>query len=130
MISTASVAYLASLMCDDFILPVELDKNPMIWNTSKHFHKTFVKAGEYSLQFGLNENLGLDANGLGRVHKEGAPSAICLSMPCPLVTGYLGFGDFHSENGLIVVLEQKLANFDTVFFGEEYKEYKEIDNET
>ena len=102
MISTGSVSYLASLMCDDSISPVELDETPMVWNTSKHFHKTFVKAGGYSLQFGLNENLGLEANGLGRVHKKGAPSAICLSMPCPLITGYLGFGDYHIENGFSI----------------------------
>lgn len=102
MISTGSVFYMASLMCDDSISPVALDDAPMVWSTSKHFHKTFVRAGGYSLQFGLNENLGLDANGLGRVHKKGAPSAICLSMPCPLVTGYLGFGDYHSENGFSI----------------------------
>lgn len=81
MITAASFFYMASLFCDDSVSPWELEEKPMIWSTSKYFHKTFVKAGGYSLEFDTNADPHYDANGLGRIHKEGAPSTICLSVP-------------------------------------------------
>lgn len=81
MITAASFFYPASLICDDSIVPSEFDDGAMVWSTSKHFHKTFVRAGEYSLEFDTNANPEHDSNGLGRVHKKGAVGTICLSIP-------------------------------------------------
>ena len=83
MITTASNFYAASLICDDSIPadPAE-DTNPTAYLTSDRFHKLFLKAGGYGLEFDLNADPHYDASGLGRVHRQGAPSAICLSQPC------------------------------------------------
>lgn len=84
MITTASNLHAAYLMCDDSIdaLPV-CDHEPCIFMTSGHFHKLFAKSSGYSLEFDLNADNRYDAGGLGRVHRDGAPSAICMSLPCP-----------------------------------------------
>ena len=81
MITTASLFYVASLYCDDTIQPIENKEEPIVWSTSKHFHKTFVKTDEYSLEFDTNADPHYDGSGLGRIHKKGAPSTLCLSMP-------------------------------------------------
>lgn len=87
MITAASFFYAAGLFCNPSITPKEAE-TPMVWRTSKHFHKTFVKADGYSLQLDTNADAHYDANGLGRVHKVGAPSAICLSMPFAKTPNY------------------------------------------
>lgn len=81
MITASSFFYPASLICDDSIMPSAFDESPMVWSTSKHFHKTFARAGEYSVEFDTNANPEHDSNGLGRVHKKGAPGTLCLSIP-------------------------------------------------
>ncbi len=81
MITAASFFYSASLFCDDTIQPIENREEPIIWSTSKYFHKTFVKTDEYSLEFDSNGDPHYDSSGLGRIHKKGAPSVLCLSMP-------------------------------------------------
>ena len=81
MITVASFSYIASLFCDDSITPISLEQGPMVWSTSKYFHKTFARAGGYSLEFDTNGDPHYDASGLGRVHKKDAPSTICLSVP-------------------------------------------------
>jgi hypothetical protein len=83
MITAASFLYVASLFCNDNILPQEFDEKPIIWSTSKYFHKTFVKTKEYFLEFDTNADTHYDASGLGRIHKRGAVSTICLSVPFP-----------------------------------------------
>ena len=84
MITTASFLYLAYLFCDDSIPTVQTaDHTPAVFETSYHFHKLFLKNGGYALEFDTNAHGIYDANGLGRVHREGAPSAICMSCPCP-----------------------------------------------
>ncbi|MBQ8658923.1 MAG: hypothetical protein IJ506_07280 [Clostridia bacterium] len=99
MITTASNLYTASLFCDDAITSLETDFSPMIWSTSKYFHKTFVRAGEYSLEFEMNASAYLDANGLGRIQKKGAPSAICISVPFPFSQEgcHYSTGDYKNE---------------------------------
>ena len=84
MITAASFLYTAYLVCDDSI-PVEQipDLVPTVWQTSDHFHKIFLKSGGYALEFDTNADPRYDASGLGRVHRAGAPSVICLSVPCP-----------------------------------------------
>jgi hypothetical protein len=84
MITVASNLYAAYLLCDDTIPTVSLtDHTPSACQTSHHFHKLFLKSGGYALEFDTNGDPHYDAGGLGRIHKEGAPSSICLSCPCP-----------------------------------------------
>ena len=89
MITAASFFYTAYLVCDESI-PTEpqKDRAPCVWQTSKHFHKLFLKSGGYGLEFDIDADPQYDASGLGRVHREGAPSAICLSCPCPAEPSY------------------------------------------
>ncbi len=84
MITVASNLWAAYLISDDGIaFERQNDKTPCITKTSERFHKLFVKAGGYGLEFDFNADPEFDANGLGRVHRADAPSAICLSCPCP-----------------------------------------------
>ncbi|MBQ7923047.1 MAG: hypothetical protein IJ325_10815 [Clostridia bacterium] len=83
MITAASFYYAAYMFCDDSIKAAAYDDSPAIWSTSEYFHKVFARAGGYSLEFDTNADPHYDAKGLGRIHKYGAPSPICLSLPCP-----------------------------------------------
>ncbi len=89
MITAASFLYNAYLICDDSIPTYDTrDHQPTVFATTPHFHKLFVKAQGYGLEFDLNADPHYDAGGLGRLHKEDAPAAICLSTPCPSDPGY------------------------------------------
>lgn len=83
MITAASFLYMACMFCDDGIPAVETEDKPEVWCTSRYFHKIFAKAGGYSLEFDTDADPHYDASGLGRVHKKGAPSTVCMSLPCP-----------------------------------------------
>ena len=89
MITVASNLYTAYMICDDNIAFEEKpDRAPCVAKTSPYFHKLFAKAGGYGLEFDLNGDPRYDASGLGRVHRTGAPSTICLSCPCPSNPSY------------------------------------------
>lgn len=89
MITVASNLYAAYLLCDDSIpFTPTVDNEPCVAVTSKNFHKLFLKSGGYGLEFDLNADSNYDASGLGRIHREGAPSAICMSCPCPAEPKY------------------------------------------
>lgn len=62
--------------------------SPSVFATSPAFHWVFMSAGDYSAQFDYNANTHYDCNGLGRLHRRGAPGAICLSTPCAKNPGY------------------------------------------
>jgi len=84
MITVASFLYAAYIMCDDSVPTVEApDVKPAVFMTSYHFHKLFMKAGGYGLEFDLDGDPHYDASGLGRVHKAGAPSPLCMTHSCP-----------------------------------------------
>lgn len=84
MITAASNLHDAYSVCDDSIPGViEKDHTPTIFSTTEHFHKLFLKAGGYGIEFDLNADSHYDACGLGRVQREYAPSTICMSLPCP-----------------------------------------------
>lgn len=84
MITVASFLYTAYLLCDDSIpMAQSLDHSPEAFATTEHFHKVFLKSGGYMAEIDTNAHQLYDANGLGRVHREGAPSAICMTCPCP-----------------------------------------------
>ncbi len=89
MITVASNLHAAYLLCDDSIPTVaSLDHTPAAFQTTDHFHKVFLKSGGYTAQIDTNADPHYDASGLGRVHREGAPAAICLSCPCPATPRY------------------------------------------
>ena len=89
MITVASKLHAAYQLCDDSVPTcLEEDRVPTVWATSKHFHKLFLKAEGYGLEFDLDADPHYDASGLGRLHRVGAPSAICLSTPCPAEPSY------------------------------------------
>lgn len=83
MISAASWLYFAHAMFSDDIDEVECPATSenYICETSHYFHKIFCKFNDYFLEFDTNADPNYDASGLGRIHKKGAPSAICLSTP-------------------------------------------------
>lgn len=83
MVTTASFLYLAYLFADDKIMPecsFAKEEN-YIFETTPYFHKTMCKAGDYFVEYETNADFQYDSNGLGRIHKKGAPSSICLSLP-------------------------------------------------
>lgn len=83
MITLASFCYLAYLLADDGIPEGECpaDGSGYITHTSAHFHKTVLAAGGYFAEVECAADPHYDGSGLGRIHKRGAPSAICLSVP-------------------------------------------------
>ena len=79
MITAASFLYVAYLFADDEIEAAEPERAPSVSFTSEHFHKCFMEASDYFLEFDLSADLHYDEDGLGRLHKKGAPSPLCLS---------------------------------------------------
>ena len=89
MITTASFLYVAQLICDDGIEIKEVDiSEAYTATTSDEFHKVFACAGGYFLEFETFANMHYDASGLGRIHKDGAPSCVCMSSPCSATPSY------------------------------------------
>ena len=79
MITVASFIYVAYLFADDTIAAIDQPREASVTFTSEHFHKCFMEAGDYFLEFELFSYEKYDEDGLGRIHKKGAPSTICLS---------------------------------------------------
>ncbi len=89
MITTASFLYAAYLISDSSILEAECeDLPPAATRTAPHFHKLFLRSGQYFLEFDTEAVVQYDASGLGRIHKKGAPATICLSTPCTVSPKY------------------------------------------
>lgn len=90
MITVASNAYMAYIMADDGITPLSCpaDKGGYICRTGEMFHKTFCNAGGYFIEIDTRPDPAYDAAGVGRVHRAGAPSALCLSVPFAAHPGY------------------------------------------
>lgn len=80
MVTAASWLYLAHVMSEEVPESAELPKG-YICRTSEHFHKVFLKHGYYFAEFDTAADMHYDASGLGRVHKKGVSSALCLSVP-------------------------------------------------
>ncbi|MDY3929386.1 MAG: hypothetical protein SOZ34_08515 [Clostridia bacterium] len=83
MVTIASWSYMAYVMADDDIpetaCPAKNDN--YICETSHWFHKVFCKYNDYFVEFDTAADEHYDSSGIGRVHKAGAPSTICLSVP-------------------------------------------------
>ena len=89
MITTASFLYAAYLVCDEGIeFEEEADLTPTAFMPTDHFHKLFLKSGGYGIELDYDADPMYDATGIGRVHRAGAPSAICMSCPCPREQDY------------------------------------------
>ncbi len=88
MITAASYLYCAYRLCDDSIRATEGVAESDSFTLSEHFHKLFLRAGGYFLEFDTNADKHYDTSGLGRVHLAGAPSQICLSLPCTATPKY------------------------------------------
>ena len=90
MVTVASFAHFAYLLADETIEEqpcVSLSEN-YIHRTSEHFHKTFINFGDYFLEYETRADFHYDCNALGRIHRKGAPSAICLSVPVTPTPNY------------------------------------------
>lgn len=85
MITAASNIYPAFLFADDTIVPTTAPAiaGGYAVQTGEFYHKTFLNAGSYFLEFETNADNHYDANGLGRAHKKGAPGPLCISVPFP-----------------------------------------------
>ena len=83
MITLASFSYLAYVLADDTIeegvCPAEAEHFAV--ETSEHFHKTLLSAHGYTVEVEKMADPHYDGAGVGRIHKRGAPSVICLSVP-------------------------------------------------
>ena len=84
MVTMGSWAALAARFVDE--TPLEVVEEPLVeaFVSAKPFHIVCLKAGDYSAQFDYNADLHYDCDGLGRLHRRGAPAQICLSVPCAL----------------------------------------------
>lgn len=83
MVTTGSWAMLAWLFADETIAPDPIRAPAEIFTTSKAFHRTVMRAGDYTAQFDVAADGHYDANGLGRVQRKGSPPMLCLSVPFP-----------------------------------------------
>ena len=84
MVTAASMLYNACLFADDSIpeglCPAESEES-LTWRSGPWFHKLFCKQADYFVELEYEANPQYDASGVGRIHRRGAPSAICLSLP-------------------------------------------------
>ncbi len=87
MITAASFLNMAMLFCDESIeTPDAREKSPDILTLGSDFHKTFLSAEEYFAEIDMLADPHYDASGLGRIHRRGAPSEICISCPASAET--------------------------------------------
>ena len=82
MVTMGSWAVLARRFADETPLPYVEEREAVAFETTPYFHCVFLRAGEYSAQFDYNADTHYDCDGLGRLHRRGAPTQICMSTPC------------------------------------------------
>ena len=88
MITAASHLFSAYMICDDSIPATDFDDSESVFMTSEHFHKLFMRSGGYFLEFDTNGDPHYDSSGLGRVHRYGVSSPLCMSLPCASKSKY------------------------------------------
>lgn len=81
MVTMGSWAVLAHEISGGKPLPEPDESAAEDFETSEHFHWRFRHSRNYTVQEDWNANPQYDATGIGRIHRRGAPSAICLSTP-------------------------------------------------
>lgn len=88
MATMGSWAMMAMRFADDRPVPGAPEDEVVAFASSPYFHVVALKAGDYSAQFDYNADPHYDCDGLGRIHRLGAPTAICLSVPCAKKPAY------------------------------------------
>lgn len=81
MITVASNIFMGYMFADDTVIPSKTANKSCVACTGNEFHKVFMRGGEYFLEFEFRADEHYDANGLGRIHKKGCSSFVCLSVP-------------------------------------------------
>lgn len=81
MVTAASFLYVAYMLCDDTVAEAPLADKAICFSLSEHFHKTFLRNKNWFVEIDTNADYHYDASGIGRIHRVGAPSPICLSLP-------------------------------------------------
>ncbi len=89
MATMGSWAMMAMRFADDAPVPEVPEEATAAFESSQHFHIVTLRAGEYSAQFDYNADPHYDCDGLGRIHRQGAPTVICLSVPCARNPSYI-----------------------------------------
>lgn len=88
MITMGSWAYLAFRFADESV-PVSTAVEPdSTFVTGPGFHRVMMNAGDWTLEFDLDGQIGYDATGLGRIQKRGAPATLALAVPFPVESKY------------------------------------------
>jgi hypothetical protein len=83
MITMGSWAMLGWYFADETIpAAAYAPAKPEVFLLSPTFHTALMAAGEYSAQLDYCASRRYDCNGLGRLHRRGAPAQLCLSLPC------------------------------------------------
>ena len=89
MVTMGSWATLARRFADESVPEAaEEPGRASAFATTPFFHWVFLRAGDYSAQFDYNSDSHYDCDGMGRLHRRGAPTAICISTPCALKPNY------------------------------------------
>ena len=88
MTTAASFLYPAILFADDTVVPDAGEEVPQIQTVSDAFHKVFLKNKTVFAEYDLHADLRYDASGLGRLHVNGFPSQLCLTVPFPVRPNY------------------------------------------
>lgn len=123
MITVASNLYPAILFGDDGIIAKKGAEEGCVIRTSANFHKTFMTAAGYHAEIEESANFSYDSSGLGRIHKKGCPSTICLSVPFCANPNYVLEGKNPSNMSLCCYGK---VNGDTLLGAEEYASYRFI----
>ena len=88
MVTAGSWACFADRFADPEIPCAATPEPDGVFVTSDDFHRVLANVGPYTAEFDWQAQEGYDANGLGRLVRRGAPSALCLSTPCPVKSHY------------------------------------------
>ena len=128
MITVASNAYIALLFDNKSIAPsvAPAEAGGYVISTSDRFHRVFLNSGGYFLQWDINADPEYDANGLGRVHKKGCPSSLCLSVPFSLKPNYILEGQNPSPMSICCYTED---NGKKLLGAERYAEYSLVSSQ-
>ena len=89
MVTMGSWAMFGWLFADETIAADAPPRPPAeVFVTTPDFHLVFLRAGDYSAQFDYDSDTHYDCDGLGRLHRMGAPTPLCLSTPCAKTPNY------------------------------------------
>ncbi len=109
---TINTWLISPVLYADFSIPTgTLSDEPSARQTSHQFHRYFLKAGDYSLQGDLAGQPKQDATGIGRIHKKGCPTPLCLSFPCPAEPKYIILNEKNPGNAAIGIWKNGNGKF-------------------